>query len=71
MGITHGNSLCSYLYFKLAKHCVSHFIFLFFFYKIREKEGRTSPARGYSGRGEVMEKAVKDEYGANNVYTCM
>jgi hypothetical protein len=30
MGTTQGNSLCSYLYLKLAKRPVSHFIFYVF-----------------------------------------
>jgi hypothetical protein len=52
------------------------FFFSFFFYKIGEQEGGTSPALergrvGTSGRGEVVEKAVGVEYGANTVCTCM
>jgi hypothetical protein len=39
---TQGISLYSYLYFKLAKHHAFLIIFyVFFFYKIREQEGRT------------------------------
>jgi hypothetical protein len=30
MGTTQGNSLCGYLYLKLAKHHVSYFIFYVF-----------------------------------------
>jgi hypothetical protein len=42
METTQGNSLCSYLYFKLAKTLYFSFSLLsFFFYKSREMEGRT------------------------------
>jgi hypothetical protein len=42
-----GNSLCSYLYFKPAKGYVFLSIFYdFFFYKIREQEGRTGSVGG-------------------------
>jgi hypothetical protein len=56
MEATKGNSLCSYLYLKLAKTpCFSYYLLCFFFYKIGEQEGRTSSAWGAdtSGRGEV------------------
>jgi hypothetical protein len=43
--ISQGNSLCSYL--KEAKMpSFSFYPFSFFFYKIGEQEGRTSPAKG-------------------------
>jgi hypothetical protein len=44
----------------------------FFFYKIREQEGRTGSEEmvGTSGRGEVG-KRVEDKYGVNNLYVCM
>jgi hypothetical protein len=39
---TQENSLCSYLYLKLAKTpCFSFYLLCIFFYKIREQEGRT------------------------------
>jgi hypothetical protein len=53
------NSLCSYLYLKLAKIPCSSFHLCFFFYKIREQESGTgSPQEwrgeaGTSGRGKV------------------
>jgi hypothetical protein len=34
-------SLCSYLYPKLAKTCLSFYLLSFFFYKIREQAGGT------------------------------
>jgi hypothetical protein len=44
---TQGNSLCSYLYLKLAKiSCFSFSLLCFFFYKIREQEGITGSAGG-------------------------
>jgi hypothetical protein len=47
---TQGNSLCSHLYLKLAKMpCFSFSLLYFFFYKIKEQEGRTGCAQG-SGR---------------------
>jgi hypothetical protein len=52
------NSLCSYLYLKEAK--VS--FFSFFFYKIREQEGRTGPVGGGGfvpvGRGRWLENEL-------------
>jgi hypothetical protein len=46
--ISQGNSLCSYIYLKQAKmSCFFLFYLLsFFFYKIGEQEGGTSPAQG-------------------------
>jgi hypothetical protein len=42
---TQGNSLCSYLYLKLAKmKCFSFYLLCFFFKKIGEQEGRTGSA---------------------------
>jgi hypothetical protein len=39
---TQRNSLCSYVYLKLAKiSCFSFYLFSLLFYKIREQEGRT------------------------------
>jgi hypothetical protein len=72
METTQGNSLCSYIYLKVAKHHVSLFIFyVFFFYKIGEQEGGTGSGVGEtvdtSGRGKWQE----GEYGTNYVYTCM
>jgi hypothetical protein len=46
MEISQGNSLCCYLYLKQAKMLC----FLFFFYKISEQEGGTSPGGGTNGR---------------------
>jgi hypothetical protein len=46
METTQGNSLCSYLYLKLAKmSCFFFYPVCFFFYKIGEQEGGT----GYAG----------------------
>jgi hypothetical protein len=54
MEATQGISLYSYLYLKLAKmSCFSYYLLCFFFYKIREKEGRTSSAQRW-GRGEEV-----------------
>jgi hypothetical protein len=64
MEITQGNSLCSYLYLKLAKMpCFSFYVLWFFFYKIKEQEGRTGSARvGWgvdtSGSGEVPGRGI-------------
>jgi hypothetical protein len=45
--IPQGNSLCSYLYLKQAKmSCHSFSLFSFFFHKIGQQEGKTSPAQG-------------------------
>jgi hypothetical protein len=39
METTQGNSLCSYLYLKLAKaSCFSYYILCFFFYEIRKQK---------------------------------
>jgi hypothetical protein len=65
METTQGISLYTYLYLKLAKTlCFSYFL-CFFFYKIREKKGRTGSAwrvgsgRETQGEGEVAEKGVR------------
>jgi hypothetical protein len=54
MELSQGNSLCSYFYLKQAK------MSFFFFYKIREQEGRAGPAWGeqcwYRGRGRGVGK---------------
>jgi hypothetical protein len=65
MKMSQGNSLCSYL----KQKC-----WVFFFYKIEEQEGRTSPVWGGSYQWEVGrsgEKVKEGEYVANTVYTCM
>jgi hypothetical protein len=50
METTQENSLCSYLYLKLAKRHVSRFIFyVFFLYKIREEKGGTGSVRVRGG----------------------
>jgi hypothetical protein len=52
METTQGISLYSYVYLKLSKiPYFSYYLLLFFFYKIREQEGRTgySPRRGVGG----------------------
>jgi hypothetical protein len=67
METTQGNSLCIYLYLKLAKlPCFSFYIFYFFFYKIREPESRTVSAwwrkrkEGWHGwEGEVVGKGLE------------
>jgi hypothetical protein len=52
METTQGNSLCSYVYLKLAKtSCFSFYLLLFLFYKIREQEGGTGSALGWEGAG--------------------
>jgi hypothetical protein len=60
LGTAQGNSLCSYLYLKLAKmSCFSFVCVSLFFYKIREQEGGTDSNVGgresgcTSERGEV------------------
>jgi hypothetical protein len=45
METTHENTLCSYLYLKLAKHHVLFCFLSFIFYKIGEQEGGTVSAR--------------------------
>jgi hypothetical protein len=47
METTQGDSLCSYLYLKLAKHHDFQFIFyVFVFYEIGEQEDRTGSGVG-------------------------
>jgi hypothetical protein len=54
METTQGISLYSYLYLKLAKTpCFSYYLLWFFFYKIREQEGRTGSAWGRVGVGTI------------------
>jgi hypothetical protein len=71
---SHGNSLCRYLYLKLAK--LSCFSFLsFLFYKIREQEGGLvlprwgglAPAEGGRWQGKGIGKGIGTKY----VHTCM
>jgi hypothetical protein len=63
MGTTQGRSLCSYLYFKLAKHYLSHFIF-YIFSSTKSEIGRAKQVLfrnggvGTSGRGLVSEKGI-------------
>jgi hypothetical protein len=46
------NSLCSYLYLKLAKtSCFSFYLLSFFFYKIGEQEGKIGCRGGRVGTG--------------------
>jgi hypothetical protein len=75
METTQGNSLCSYLYLKLAKiSCFSYYLLWFFFYKVGEQErgaGSALGGGGTGGKGEVVGKGYKDKYGADNIYTCM
>jgi hypothetical protein len=66
MEMSQGNSLCSYL--KQTK------MPFFFFYKIREWEGRKGPASGswYQWEGGGGDERVwESEHGANTVYTCI
>jgi hypothetical protein len=70
MEISQGNSPCS----KLKCH-VFHFIFsLFFSYKIREQEGRTSPAQGGGlasmGGGRCLGKGVGGRIRYNKTCSC-
>jgi hypothetical protein len=66
MGTTRGNSLCSYLYLKLAKHHFSFYLLRFFFCKMGEQEGKigfaawmgAEMATGTGGRGQVAGKGV-------------
>jgi hypothetical protein len=63
METTQGNSLCGYLYLKLAKNIMFLILSVLYFFllKIRELEhkGRTSSWGGGSdGRGEVAGKVV-------------
>jgi hypothetical protein len=55
MEISHGNSLCSYLYFKIEKNVMFFFHLSFVFYQIEEQEGRTDVGwRGWhQWEGEV------------------
>jgi hypothetical protein len=46
MEISQGNSLCNYLYLKLAKmSCFPFYFFVFLIFKIREQEQETGPAQ--------------------------
>jgi hypothetical protein len=61
MEISQGKALCSYLYLKQAKmSCFTFSLFSFFFYKIREQEGRAILAQGARmapvGEGRYWEK---------------
>jgi hypothetical protein len=61
MEISQGNSLCSYLFLKLAKTLYFSFYLLsFFFFKFGEQEGRTGPAGGGGlapvGAGKIVGK---------------
>jgi hypothetical protein len=60
MDKTQGNSLCNYLYLKLAKiSCFSFYLLSVFFYKIGEQDSRTgSGGLGTGGRGEAGEKGL-------------
>jgi hypothetical protein len=67
MEMSQGNSLHSYL-----KQEKMPFFFSFFFYEIREQEGRTGPAREVPVGGvNVRKRVLEGEYGVNIVYTCM
>jgi hypothetical protein len=47
METTQGNSLCNYLYLKLAKtSCFSFYLLCFSFYKIGKQEAGTGSAEG-------------------------
>jgi hypothetical protein len=47
METTQGISLYNYLYLKLATMpCFYYYLLCFFFYKIKEQEGRTGSAQG-------------------------
>jgi hypothetical protein len=54
MGTTQGNSLCNYLYLKLAKHHISHFTFIFYGFSSskleNKKEEQVLPWRGWRVR---------------------
>jgi hypothetical protein len=61
MEISQGTSLCNYPNLKQVS-CFSFLSFLFFFYKLREQEGRTGPVQRGGllwGRWEVVGKADK------------
>jgi hypothetical protein len=64
MGISQGNSLCSYLYLNKAKiSCFSFYLFSFFFYKNQRtgEQNKSCPGgrAGTSGREEVWGQAVR------------
>jgi hypothetical protein len=63
MEMSQGNSLCSYL--KQTKMSI------FFFYKIREQEGRTGPVWRLVPVGRRNMWGKEGECSANTVYTCM
>jgi hypothetical protein len=57
---TQGNSLCRYLFLKLARRsCFPFYLLCFFFYKIREQEGRTGSAWGVGDTGGTVEVVGK------------
>jgi precorrin-3B methylase len=67
--------LCSYLYLKLVKCHVSHFIFSVFS-SIKSENGRVEQVlQGWGVGGKVGTSGSGEEgvggYGANYVYTCM
>jgi hypothetical protein len=59
MGMTQGTSLCSYFFLsQLSKmSCFLFYLLYFFFYNIREQEGRTVFV-GTGRKGEVVGKEV-------------
>jgi hypothetical protein len=74
MGTTQGISLCSYLYLKLAKCHVSHFIFYVFSFTKSENwraEQVLSGGVGTVEGGQWQKRGYENEHGANKVYTCM
>jgi hypothetical protein len=61
MGTTEGNSLCSYLYLKLAKHHVYHFIFnVFTSTKSENRRAVQVWGRGSHGRRNRREVSGKE-----------
>jgi hypothetical protein len=49
MEISQGNTMCIYLYLKVAKTSFFFLYFSFFFYKLGEKESRLGPDQGGGG----------------------
>jgi hypothetical protein len=77
MRTTQGISLWTYLYFKQAKVMFFVLYIMFFFLQNRRRGGQNRFCPGRGGcmapdrEGRWQGKRQKDEYGANNVYTCM
>jgi hypothetical protein len=69
METTQGTSLYSYLYLKLTEIPCFSYLLCFLLLPNRRTGGQNRLA--LVGGGRWHRKGLEDEYGANNVYTCM